>query len=136
MGIHFWHPYPNTHQQQGQAKCKHQSIVEIGLTLLARASMELKFWWEAFSATVFLLNRLPSPALNQSTPFELLNSFQPDYSFLRVFGCACYPFLKPYQRHKFSFKTSACVFLGNSPFHKRYKCLHPSGPHYIARNLI
>ena len=52
LGIIFRHPCPHTHQQPGKAEKKHRSIVEIGLTLLAQASMDLKFWWEAFvSAT-------------------------------------------------------------------------------------
>ena len=52
LGIIFRHPCPHTHQQPGKAERKHRSIVEIGLTLLAQASMDLKFWWEAFvSAT-------------------------------------------------------------------------------------
>ena len=52
LGIIFRHPCPHTHQQPGKAERKHRSLVEIGLTLLAKASMDLKFWWEAFvSAT-------------------------------------------------------------------------------------
>ena len=55
------------------------TIVDIGLTLLAQASMDLNFLWEAYTSGVFLLNRLPSPILNQySSPFELLFGFKPD----------------------------------------------------------
>ena len=55
VGIIFRHPYPHTHQQ-GKAESKHRNNVETGLTLLAKASMDLNFWWEAFvSATSLLL---------------------------------------------------------------------------------
>ena len=43
FGIQFRHPCPHTHQQQGKSERKHHSIVETGLTLLAKASMDLKF---------------------------------------------------------------------------------------------
>ena len=43
--------------------------------------------------------------------------------------------LKTYSKHKLAFKTSKCVFLGYSSFHKGYKCLHPSGRIYIARSV-
>lgn len=44
LGIVFRHPCHHTHQQQGMAERKHRHIVEIGLTLLAQISMDLKFW--------------------------------------------------------------------------------------------
>jgi histone deacetylase 1/2 len=37
------------------AERKHRHIVEVGLSLLARASMPLKFWDEAFVTTVHLI---------------------------------------------------------------------------------
>lgn len=40
---------PHSHQQNGLAECKHRHIVEVGLSLLAHASMPLNFWDEAFS---------------------------------------------------------------------------------------
>ena len=82
-----------------------------------------------------MVNRLPTPVLNQSSPFEFLYHQKPDYKFLKVFGCACFPYLKPYNRHKLDFKTSKCLFLGYSPFHKGYRCLHPSGRIHIARSF-
>ena len=60
---------------------------------------------------------------------------KPDYKFLRVFGCACFPYLQPYNKHKLAFKTSKCLFLGYGSFHKGYRCLHPSGRVYIARSV-
>ena len=135
LGINFRHPCPHVHQQQGREERKHRSIVEIGLTLLAQASMDLKFWWEAFVSATYLLNRLPTSTLNNLSPFESLHGRKPYYKFLRVFGCACFPYLQPYNRHKLAFKTSKCLFLRYSPFHKGYRCLHPSGRVYIARSV-
>ena len=97
--------------------------------------MDLKFWWQSFHPAAFLLNRLPSPILNHKSPFELVHGFKPDYSLLKVFRCACYPYLKPYQRHKLSFKTTKCLFIGYCSHHKGYRCLHSSGHIYIARNV-
>jgi histone deacetylase 1/2 len=45
---------PHAHQQNGSAERKHHHIIEVGLALLANASMPLKFWDEAFlTATYF-----------------------------------------------------------------------------------
>jgi histone deacetylase 1/2 len=47
---------PHAHQQNGSAERKHQHIVEVGLSLLAQASMPLKFWDEAFLTATYLIN--------------------------------------------------------------------------------
>lgn len=46
--------------------------MEMGLSLLANASMPLKFWDEAFRTSVYLINRLPSAPLHGVTPIEAL----------------------------------------------------------------
>jgi hypothetical protein len=43
VGISHLVSCPHTHQQNGAAKCKHHHIMEMGLALLAHASMPLKF---------------------------------------------------------------------------------------------
>jgi hypothetical protein len=78
------------HQQNGSAEHKHHHIVEVGLSLLAHASMPLKYWDETFLAATYLINRLPTKVLDFSTPLlERLFHEKPNYSGLRTFGCAC-----------------------------------------------
>lgn len=43
IGISHHVSYPHAHQQNGSAERKHRHIVEVGLTLLAHASMPIKF---------------------------------------------------------------------------------------------
>ncbi|KAL2461218.1 Retrovirus-related Pol polyprotein from transposon TNT 1-94 [Abeliophyllum distichum] len=83
----------------------------------------------------FLINRLPTSTLSNKTPYEVLFKEKPLYNHLKSFGCACYPFLRPYNRHKVGFHTTQCVFLGYSNKHKGYRCLHCSGRVYIAQNV-
>jgi hypothetical protein len=64
IGISHQVSCPHTHQQNGSAERKHRHIVKVGLSLLARASMPLKFWDEAFLAATFLINRTPSKVIN------------------------------------------------------------------------
>jgi hypothetical protein len=42
----------------------------MGLSLLAQASMPLKFWYEAFLAATFLINRTPSKVISYTSPLE------------------------------------------------------------------
>uniref|UniRef100_A0A803Q0C4 Integrase catalytic domain-containing protein n=1 Tax=Cannabis sativa TaxID=3483 RepID=A0A803Q0C4_CANSA len=83
LGIVFRHPCPHTHQQQGRPERKHRHVTEMGLTLLAQAQLPLVYWWDAFTAATFLINRLPVQKANYVTPFELLFSKKLDYTFLK-----------------------------------------------------
>ena len=97
--------------------------------------MPLKFWDEAFTTAVYLINRLPSKVIQSQTPLERLFNITPDYSFLRVFGCAVWPNLCPFNKHKLQFRSTRCAFLGYSPLHKG--CLDiSSGRVYISRDVV
>ena len=135
-GILFHHPCPDVHQQNGKVERKHRSIIEIGLTLLDKSQLPLTFWWHAFSTATYLLNRLPTPVLHCKTPYELLFKSSLDFLFLKTFGCACYPYLRPYKNHKLEYQSTQCTFIGYSLSHKGYLCLHPSGKVYISRSVI
>ncbi|KAG8488029.1 hypothetical protein CXB51_018766 [Gossypium anomalum] len=59
-------------EQNGVVERRHRHIVDMGLTLLAKASMPLKYWSDAFSHVVHLINRLPAPVLQNFSPYEKL----------------------------------------------------------------
>lgn len=63
---------PHAHEQNGTAERKHRHIVDTGLTVLAQASMPLRYWDEAFRAAVFLINRLPIVVLKGKSPLDTL----------------------------------------------------------------
>jgi len=116
---------------------KHRHIVAMGLCLLAQSCLPHNFWVEAFSTAVFLINRLPTSKLDHISPYEKLLQQTPDYAFLKSFGCACFPHMVPYNRHKLSFKSVPCVFIGYDDHYKGYRCLDPiSGRIYISRYVV
>lgn len=127
---------PHTPQQNGLSERKHKHLIEMTLSLLAKASMPQSFWDEAVLTSTFLINRLPTPLLHLKSPFEILYNKPPDYSFFRTFGCSCYPNLRPYNKHKLQFRSIQCTFLGYSPTHKGYRCLGPQGRIYISRDVL
>jgi hypothetical protein len=136
-GIHHRITYPHTHQQNGYMERKHRHIVEIGLTLLAHCSAPLTYWAEAFQTTCYLINRLPTPILKNTSPLQKLFNLWPNYNFMRVFGCACWPHLQPCNKYKLDFHFDTCIFIGYSPSYRGYQCLHPPIKCiYISCNVI
>jgi histone deacetylase 1/2 len=67
--------------------------------------MPLEFWDEAFLTATYLINMLPSKVIHNDTPVHRLFGTQPDYQSLRVFGCACWPNLRPYNQRKLAFRS-------------------------------
>lgn len=103
LGIFHHITYPHPHQQNGSIERKHCHIVETGLTLLSSASAPQSFWDEAFLTTTYLINWLPSPVTGHKSSLELLYHKKLDYHFLKIFGCACWPHLRPYNAHKLDY---------------------------------
>lgn len=97
----------------------------------------LKFWDEAFIAATYLINRTPSKVIDFDNPTERLLKQKPYYSALRVFGCACRPNHRPYNKHKLEFRSKQCVFLGYRTFHKGFKSIDvSSGCVYISGDVV
>jgi hypothetical protein len=127
----------HTHQQNGSAEQNHRHIVETGFTLLAHAGMPLKFGNEAFMTATFLINHLPTRVIDNLSPMERLLKIPPNYSMLRIFGFACWPHLRPYNKHKLEFCSKPCAILGYSSLHKGYKCLDmETGQVYISWDVV
>ena len=117
---------PYTHQQASAIERRHKQIVEVGLALLAHYNLPKIFWEDVFLTAVFIINRLLTPILQHRSPYEMVHHHKPDYNFLCAFGCACWPYLRPYNRHKMDFRSKTCIFIRYSVGHRGYKCLDVS----------
>ena len=90
---------------------------------LFQANLPPGYWVEALNMAAHLFSLLPSTAIKNEIPFTKLFHKPVSYDHLRVFGCLCYPNLTSTAKHKFSPRSTACVFLGFSTSHKGYRCL-------------
>lgn len=127
---------PYSHAQNGNVECHHRNIVETGLSLLVHAFILHKYWVKALQTTVYLINRMPTSILQNSSPYQMLFNQTPDYKFLRTFGIACWPNLRPTNLYKVDFRSKLCVFMAYSLDHKEYICLHiPTSQKYLSRDV-
>ncbi|KAJ9550636.1 hypothetical protein OSB04_014681 [Centaurea solstitialis] len=117
---------PHTPEHNGYPEHRHRHIVETGLALLSHATLPVTFWPFAFTTAAYLINRLPTPTLNNSSPFLSLFNKQPNYHKLRSFGCLCYPWLRPYSPHKLHQRSRPCIFVGYSPTQSAYYAIDPT----------
>jgi histone deacetylase 1/2 len=114
----------HTPQQNGVSKRRHRHLVETSLTLLHDASLPLSYWPHAFSTAAYLINRQPTPLLQNKTPLEILFRQIPNYLKLKKkIGCLCFPLTKPYNTNKLQPKATPYLFIGYSTTQNAYKCL-------------
>lgn len=105
-GIQHLSTPPYTPQRVALAERRHRHIVETARTLLHEASLPPQFWSFACHHTVYLINCLPTSYLDNQSPFQRLLRKSPNYNSLRIFGCLCYPWLKPYSKNKLESKST------------------------------
>jgi hypothetical protein len=126
-----------TPQQNRVAERKHRHLVQCTLTLLSQSGLSLSYWSYALAIATHLINKLPTPLLNMSSPWEQLHTIKPDISYLKTFGCKCFPSLSPYNTHKLQPKTTPCIFLGYPPTTKGYLCQDPiTKKLFISRHVL
>ncbi|GJU15952.1 retrovirus-related pol polyprotein from transposon RE1 [Tanacetum coccineum] len=103
--------------------------------MLFNAHIPASYWVDAFSSATFIINRLPTPLLDQKSPFQLLFNQVPNYDNFRAYGCQVFPYLPDYSPHKLAPRSISCVFIGYSPQHKGYRCLDPVTPRiFVTRH--
>ena len=68
---------PYTPQQNGVSERKNQTIMEMVRCMLHEKGLPKEYWAKATNTTVFLLNRLPTKAVNGKTPFETWYGYKP-----------------------------------------------------------
>ncbi|GJZ66163.1 zinc finger, CCHC-type containing protein [Tanacetum coccineum] len=81
---------PYSPQQNGIVERRNRSVMSTTRSMLKAMHMPQIFWAEAIRHGVYVLNRVPTKALKDSTPYEALKGRKPNLKHLRIFGCKAY----------------------------------------------
>lgn len=119
------------------AERKNRHLLDVVRALLIESCVPSHFWCEALSTAVYLINRLPSPNLNNDSPYFRLFGHAPNYSTLRIFGCVCFVHLPAHERNKLAAQSVKCAFLGYAGTQKWFLCYDPHARRTrVSRNVI
>ena len=88
------------------------------------SDLPLSFWNYALLYAVYLINCIPTPLLDNSSPYEKLQGKLCDISMLRIFGCLCYATTLSSHRKKLDSCATPGVFIGFQPNTKCYMYLN------------
>ncbi|WVZ01863.1 hypothetical protein V8G54_022669 [Vigna mungo] len=111
--------------QQSIVERKHQHLLNVTRALLFHSKISTQLWTYALNYVTLLINIMPTPFLNNSSPYERLYKNAFDISRLRVFGCLCYVSTLHANRKKLDPRAKSNIFLG----------LHPTTKGYITYDL-
>ena len=126
-----------TPQQNGVAERRNRTIVEMARSMLKAKSLPNTFWAEAIHTSVFILNRSPTKAVKDKTPFEAWHRFKPKVDFFKIFGCTAYAHIPSQKREKFDEKGEKYIFVGYSDQSKAYRLIDPRTKSLvISRDVI
>ncbi|KAL4340682.1 hypothetical protein GQ457_08G019310 [Hibiscus cannabinus] len=121
LGIHHQLTVVYTPQQNGVSERKNRTVLNMARCLLFEKKIPKGFWAEDVNTSVYLLNRLPTKALEGKTPFEAWFDATPSIGHLRVFGCVCYMHVPEVKRDKLDGRATVGVFMGYSSNSKGYR---------------
>ena len=122
----------HTLQQNEVEKRKNKTIMEMTRCLLHKKELPKKFWVEVANITVFLLNRLPTKALQKKTPFEAWFGYKPLFLNLKTFGCLCFCYVPQVKQDKLDKKAKARIFIGYNSQSKTYRVYMPHADKVIV----
>lgn len=80
---------------------------------------------------------MTTPLLSLRSPYECFLGCPPNFHKLKVFGCLCFPWIKPYAQYKLDPRSTPCEFLGYSPTQSAYFCLDRTTSRiYTSRHVV
>lgn len=116
---------PYTPQQNGDSERKNRTIMEMARCLMFEKNLPREYWAEAADTAVFLLNRLPTKAVAEKTPYEVWYDFKPSLKNLKMFGCLIV-YVPHIKRDKLDKKAEAGIFVGYNTIPKAYRIFQPN----------
>ncbi|GJT21914.1 ribonuclease H-like domain, reverse transcriptase, RNA-dependent DNA polymerase [Tanacetum coccineum] len=94
--------------------------------MMKATNMPQNFWGEAVRHAIYILNSVPTKALEDITPYEAIKRRKPNLENLRVFGCIAYAKVPSQHLTKLDDRSTKMVYLGNKQGSKAYRLFDPT----------
>ena len=128
---------PYTPQQNGVVERRNRTLMEMTRSILKAMGVPNYLWGEAVRHATYLINRVPTRALSNQTPYECLKGRKPSVSHIRVFGCTAYAKKDGGHLKKLDDRSEAAVHLGIEPGSKAYRLYNPTSKKIIvSRDVV
>lgn len=111
--------------------------MEMARSLLKSMNVPGRLWGEAVRHSVYLLNRLPTKAMGDKTPFEGWWGRKPNLGYLKVFGCIAHVRVAGSHLKKLDDRSKPMVYLGVDEGCKAHRMLDVTGNKIVvSRDIV
>jgi hypothetical protein len=124
---------PYNPQQNGVAKRKNRTIMEVMKTMIHDQDLPMCLWAEETMTTIYLQKLLSHSALGFNTPEEMLIGKKPEVSHLKIFGCPVFIHIPKEKRNKMEPSGKKGIFVGYCEVSKAFS-IYILGHHHIEIN--
>ena len=101
---------PYTLQQNGVAKRKNQTLLEMVRLMMAQTNLLISYWGDTLLIASYILNQVPSKSVF-STPNELWTEKKPNLNNLRPWGSTSYVHNTSHRYGKLGPRGKKCIFI-------------------------
>ncbi|XP_076884580.1 uncharacterized protein LOC143533799 [Bidens hawaiensis] len=112
---------PYTPQQNGMVERRNRTLMGMVRGILKAMQVPNYMWGEAVRHSTFLINRVPTRALVDQTPYECFKKKKPIIEHVRVFGCVAYAKVDSVHLKKLEDRSRQLVYLGSETGSKAYR---------------
>ncbi|KAK9076083.1 hypothetical protein SSX86_004416 [Deinandra increscens subsp. villosa] len=126
IGIKRQTTAPYTPQQNGVVERRNRIVMEMTRCLLKTMQVPDSLWGEAVRHAVYLLNRIPTKAVKEITPYEAWKKRKPNLSYLKVFGCMAYVKKVAIHTTKLADRSCPMIYIGKESGSKAYRLYNPT----------
>ncbi|GJW27623.1 zinc finger, CCHC-type containing protein [Tanacetum coccineum] len=117
---------PYSPQQNGVVERRNRTIMSMTRCMMKATNLPQNFWAEAVRHAIYILNSVPTKALEDITPYEAIKQRKPNLENLRVFGCIAYAKVPSQHLTKLDDRSTRMVYLGNEQGSKAYRLFDPT----------
>nr|GFA89429.1 zinc finger, CCHC-type [Tanacetum cinerariifolium] len=103
---------PYSPQQNGVVERKNRTVLSTTRSMMKAMKLPSTFWAEAVKHAIYILNRVPTRALVDKTPYEALYNRKPNLENLRIFGCTAYAKIIIPHLKKLDDRSILMIYLG------------------------
>jgi hypothetical protein len=125
-----------TLQQNGVAKRKNQTIMNMARSMLKGKHILNEYWGDAVICSVYILNKIPTKSVKNQVPYEAWSGKNKNVSHLNILRCVSYAHVPKEMRIKLVERSEKCVFIGYSEDSKAYRLYNPVTKKYFINKDV
>nr|GFA97334.1 zinc finger, CCHC-type [Tanacetum cinerariifolium] len=127
---------PYSPQQNKVVERRNRTVLSTKRIMMKAMKLPLNFWAEAVRHAIYILNRVPTRALEDKTPYEALYNRKTNLENLRIFGCTAYATITIPHLKKLDYRSIPMIYFGVKEGSKACRLYDPNGKRkHVSRDV-